>query len=154
MSREPLIVGIGGTVRPNSSSERVLRACLRVLGDAGAETVTFSGSSLIMPPYDVTDSARSEAAVQMIDALRRSDGVVIASPGYHGSMSGMLKNALDYTEDLREDERPYLDGRAVACIACAQGAQASVNTLVALRSIVHALRGWPTPLGAALYSST
>jgi FMN reductase len=154
MSTKPLIVGIGGTVRPDSSSERVLRACLRILADAGAQTMIFSGSSLIMPPYDVTCSTRTAAAVQMIDALRGSDGVVISSPGYHGSLSGVLKNAIDYAEDLREDERPYLDGRAVACIVCAQGPQASVNTLAALRSIVHALRGWPTPMGAALYSST
>jgi FMN reductase len=35
----------------------------------------------------------------------------------------------------------------------ALGWQAAVTTLTALRSIVHALRGWPTPLGAALNSA-
>jgi len=56
-------------------------------------------------------------------------------------------------EDLREDKRPYLDGRAVGCIATAAGWQAAASTLAALRSIAHALRGWPTPLGAALITS-
>lgn len=53
-------------------------------------------------------------------------------------------------EDLREDRRPYLDGRAVGCIVVADGWQAGGSTLSALRSIVHALRGWPTPFGAVL----
>jgi FMN reductase len=79
--------------------------------------------------------------------------VIIASPGYHGGISGLVKNALDYVEDLREHERPYLDGRAVGCIVCAYGWQATSTTLVSLRSVVHALRGWPTPLGATINSA-
>ena len=34
--------------------------------------------------------------------------------------------------------------------ACASGWQAATTTLVAFRSIVHALRGWPTPLGVCI----
>jgi FMN reductase len=95
---------------------------------------------------------RVPRAVRLVDELRAADGIIISSPGYHGGVSGLLKNALDYAEDLREDERPYLDGRAVGCLACASGWQAAVGTLAALRSIVHALRGWPTPLGVAINS--
>ena len=88
----------------------------------------------------------------LVEAVRISDGVVLVSPGYHGTVSGLVKNALDYVEDLRGDTRPYLEGRAIGCVAAAQGWQAAVTTLTALRSIVHALRGWPTPLGVALNS--
>jgi FMN reductase len=55
---------------------------------------------------------------------------------------------------LRTDDRAYFDGLAVGLIACAGGWQAAVQTLAAMRSIVHALRGWPTPLGAALNTSS
>ena len=65
----------------------------------------------------------------------------------------MVKNALDYAEDMRGDAAVYFDGRAVGCIACAHGWQATGSTLAALRSIVHALRGWPTPVGVAVNSS-
>jgi FMN reductase len=61
-----------------------------------------------------------------------------------------MKNAIDYIEELSGDARPYLSDRAVGCIATAAGWQGAVNTLVALRSVVHALRGWPTPLGASI----
>jgi FMN reductase len=62
----------------------------------------------------------------------------------------LIKNALDSLEPLRDDARPYLDGRAVGCIVVADGWQACGSALAHLRSIVHALRGWPTPLGATL----
>jgi FMN reductase len=84
---------------------------------------------------------------------RRADGIVIATPSYHGSLSGMIKNALDYVEDMRDDPRPYFDGRAVGVIVCADGAQAMGTTLVSVRSIVHALRGWPTPFAATIASA-
>ena len=54
---------------------------------------------------------------------------------------------------MRSDVACYFDGRAVGCIACAYGWQATGSTLAALRSIVHALRGWPTPIGVAVNSS-
>ena len=79
---------------------------------------------------------------------------MLGSPGYHGGLSGLVKNALDYLEDLHDDPRPYLDGRAVGCIACAYGGQATATTLTSLRSIVHALRGWPTPLGVTVDSGS
>lgn len=78
---------------------------------------------------------------------------IICSPAYHGTISGLLKNALDYAEDLRNDTRAYFDGIAVGCIACGAGWQAAVQTLGCLRTVVHCLRGWPTPLGAALNTS-
>lgn len=61
----------------------------------------------------------------------------------------MVKNALDYAEGLRDNKFPYLEGRAVGLIACAQGWQAAVATLATMRQIIHALRGWPTPMGVA-----
>jgi FMN reductase len=88
----------------------------------------------------------------VIACLRIEIIIWVVSPGYHGTISGLVKNALDYVEDLRDEERPYLDGRAVGCVATATGWQAAVTTLTSLRSIVHALRGWPTPLGAAVNS--
>jgi FMN reductase len=120
---------------------------------AGARTIAVTGSDLVLPFYDPALVERTEAADRLVHTLRSVDGVVLVSPGYHGTLSGLVKNALDYAEDLRDDPLPYLDGRAVGCVALATGWQAAVTTLTALRSIVHALRGWPTPLGAAVNTS-
>lgn len=150
----PYIVGLGGTLRPSSSTESALRIALDEARAAGARTELFGGEALArLPMYD-PESENVGEAVRLVESLRRADGVIIASPGYHGSVSGLVKNALDYIEDLREDARPYLSGRPVGCVTTAYGWQAAVTTLQTLRSIVHALRGWPTPLGAAVNSAT
>ena len=103
--------------------------------------------------YQPENPERTAAARALVAQLALADGIIIGSPGYHGSISGLVKNALDYAEDLRTDARPYFSGRAVGCIASAGGWPGAINTLSALRDIVHALRGWPTPLGAAINTS-
>jgi FMN reductase len=149
----PLIVGLGGTLSDASSSERALRHALTAAEAQGARTELFTARALDLPMYTVDRSGRTAAAIALVDSLAQADGVIIATPGYHGGISGLVKNALDYIEDLRDHERPYLHGRAVGCIVCAYGWQATTTTLVSLRSTVHALRGWPTPLGVAINSA-
>ena len=139
-------------MREGSTSERVLRACLDHAQSLGAQTVAFSGPALRLPIYEPDRTARTDQARKLVRAVSGADGLIIASPGYHGGISGLVKNALDYVEDLRRDARPYLDGRAVGCVTTAAGWQAAGSTLQALRAVVHALRGWPTPLGVAINS--
>lgn len=150
----PLIVGIGGTVRTPSSSERVLGLALAAADAAGARTQLIGGEVLSrLPIYNPADPGEPPERSALVEAVRAADGVIVATPGYHGSLSGLIKNALDSLEPLRDDARPYLDGRAVGCIVVADGWQACGSALAALRSIVHALRGWPTPLGATINSA-
>jgi FMN reductase len=99
-------------------------------------------------------SIRTADEREFLDAVRQCDGVIVGTPGYHGSLSGPVKNILDLLEDTANDERPYLDGRAFGCVVTAYGWQACGTTLVSLRMIAHALRAWPTPFGAALNAST
>lgn len=148
----PLIVGIGGTGSATGSTERILRQALNAAEAAGAETLFFDGKALDMPMYSY-GGVRTDPALAMISALRRADGIIIASPGYHGTVSGLIKNALDYVEDMAKDERVYFEGRAVGLIAVAAGWQATGSTLATLRSITHALRGWPTPMAVAINSA-
>jgi len=150
MTDRPLIVGVGGTTRVGSTVERAMNAVLAHAGELGCDTLAFGAGALPLEPYDPGRIDRTAQAVALVDALRRADGVVIATPAYHGGVSGLVKNAVDYVEDLREDSRVYLSGRAVGCVVCADGPQAMGATLSALRNIVHALRGWPTPYGATL----
>lgn len=149
-----LIVGIGGTATPGSSTEQALALALASAERAGAATRLFGGSELAKLPHYLTPGTNeSRAGHELVEAVRAADGVIIASPGYHGSISGLVKNAIDYIEETAKDARVYLDGVPVGLIATAYGWQATGSTLATLRSIVHALRGWPTPLGAAIKSS-
>lgn len=152
-ARQPFILGVGGTLRPGSATERLLRVSLAAAEAAGAQVDAIAGEALNLPIYTPGVAQRSPEMQRVIDLYRRCDGLIIASPAYHGSVSGLIKNVLDYTEDLRGDARVYFDGCAIGCICCAAGWQAGGQTLTAMRSIAHALRGWPTPLGAVVNTS-
>ncbi len=151
---EVTVVAVGGSTRPGSSSEMAVRLAGRAAEDAGARVIYITGRDLILPIYDTETAERADQARALVEAIRGAHGMLIASPGYHGGISGMIKNALDYIEDLRDDPRPYLHNRAVGCIAVAYGWQATVSTLQQLRQVTHALRGWPTPLGATINAQT
>lgn len=150
VSQAPLIVGMGGTARPGSTSETIVRCVLAECERLGAETLLFDGGALDLPMYAPGARDRTDKAAALIDGLRRADGIVLCSPGYHGSVSGLIKNALDYVEDMAGDHRAYFEGRAVGLLAVAAGWQATGSTLATLRSIVHALRGWPTPMAVTV----
>ena len=149
-SVRPHIVGIGGTTRPGSSSEKALRYALELARAQGGDVELFDGASVDLPMYAPDSPVRSDGAQRLIASLRRANGVILSTPCYHGSVSGLVKNALDYTEDMCTDAEPYLDGRAVGLIVCGHGWQSTGVVLSAFRSIVHALRGWPTPMGVAI----
>lgn len=147
----PYIVGIGGTTKPGSSTEQALALALKVVAAAGCEIQLFGGDFLTtLPHYDPSAETRTPEELAFVAAVRRADGLILATPAYHAGVSGLVKNALDLMQDTAADARPYLDERAVGLVVTAYGWQATGATLGSLRSIVHALRGWPTPFGVTL----
>ncbi|MCX8477856.1 MAG: NAD(P)H-dependent oxidoreductase [Sphingomonas sp.] len=146
----PHIVALGGTLRNQSTTGRLLAAALEIAEARGARTTLLTGDDIAFPHYEPGNAEGNAAIGRYLEALRTADAVIVGSPGYHGTLSGLVKTALDYVEQLRGDERVYLDGLPVGLIATAGGWQASVSTLQALRTITHSLRGWPTPMGLAI----
>jgi FMN reductase len=154
-AERPYIVGVGGTTKPGSSTEHALSVALGAAADLGCETRQFGGDFLAaLPHYDPSAEVRSSEQLEFLASVRRADGLILATPAYHAGVSGLVKNALDLLQDTAGDARPYLDGRAVGLLVTAYGWQATGATLGSLRSIVHALRGWPTPLGVTLNTAS
>lgn len=148
------IVALGGTMRPGSSTERALAVAASAARDEGAEVTTFDGSYIANLPHYRGPLWTEAMGRELIEAVRGTDGILLASPGYHGTVSGMVKNAIDYLEELSGDTRPYLEGRPMGLIVTAFGHQAANSGMTTLRTIAHALRGWPTPFGAAIKVGT
>src|SRR5690554_3136337 len=123
--RAPLVVGIGGTTRAGSTTELAVAEALRAAERAGGRARALGGAFLArLPLYAPERGERTDRERDLVEAVRRADALVVGSPGYHGGMSGLVKNALDLLEDLRDDERPYLQDRAVGCVVNAYGWQA------------------------------
>ncbi len=147
---KPHIVALGGTLRPQSSTGRALAAALAIAEARGARTTLLTGEAIDFPNFDPEAAENLPRVDAFVETLRSADAVLIGSPGYHGTLSGLVKNALDHVELTRKDARVYFDGMPVGLIATAAGWQAAVSTLQALRTVAHALRGWPTPIGIAI----
>jgi FMN reductase len=111
MTSPLFIVGLGGTLRDGSSSQQALKLALDHAAHLGCDTQLFAGPDLNLALYDPRRQERSAAEAALVAALRRADGVIWSTPSYHGSISGLLKNAIDYIEDMNQDERVYLSGR-------------------------------------------
>ncbi|MFD7703719.1 NAD(P)H-dependent oxidoreductase [Streptomyces caelestis] len=145
----PHIVLISGSLRPGSTCDRVAEWCARACVERGASARVFTGSEIDFPAYRPGLADTHAAVAGFLAGLRAADGVILVSPTYHATVSGLLKNALDYVNDIGGPV-PYLQGRAIGTVAVGSAAQGAASTLTTLRTIGHALRGWPTPVGVAV----
>jgi FMN reductase len=134
-----------------------LKETLAIADAEGAETRLLSVLELQLPMYrpDYDSPAKygEEAAPTieyLIESLRWADGFIWASPSYHGSLSGAVKNALDYVQFLANDDPSFLYGKTAAMIATGAGAIAAVNTLTQLNQVAHALRAQVVPLAVPI----
>ncbi|MFJ5711753.1 NAD(P)H-dependent oxidoreductase [Streptomyces sp. NPDC093105] len=145
----PHIVLISGSLRQGSTCDRVADWCAERCAEQGASARVFTGAEIDFPAYRPGLGTSHAAVAGFLDELRAADGVVLVSPTYHATVSGLLKNALDYVNDIGGPV-PYLEGRPIGTVAVGAAAQGAVSTLTTLRTIGHALRGWPTPVGVAV----
>lgn len=141
------VVGLGGTLRPTSVSLRALDAALTAAAEAGATTTRLSLRELDLPPFDPTLSAADHGSrvARYLRAIRQADVLLLSDGTYHGTVTGVMKNALDYMELLAKDTPPYLDGKVVGPIATSGGETDGVQTLNALTHASLALRALIVP---------
>ena len=151
MQNPPLLVGLGGSLREKSYSRAALREALRIAEAGGAATELLDVRELNLPmfvpdlPVEEYPSSQQANITRFIEACRRAEAMIWASPTYHGTISGVLKNALDFMEFLSDDERPYLQGRAVGLMTIPDP-----TTFAAMINAVHELRAWLAPTQVAL----
>lgn len=96
----PKVVAISGSLRQNSYSTAVARSLTDAIsGAADTEVVTLGDVPLYNQDLD-TDTP-PEAVTKLREAIKGADLLIIVSPEYNYSMSGVLKNAMDWAS------RPY-----------------------------------------------
>lgn len=133
------IVGIGGSLRSQSYTYRALELALERIQKLGAEIELLDLRSLTLPFCDGGDDYSDFPDVAKLrQTVKDADGIILATPEYHGSVSGVLKNALDL---MSFDE---LDGKVFGCISVLGGTSNS-NALNHLRLIARWVHGWVIP---------
>jgi FMN reductase len=94
--------------------------------------------------YNPDHDEPTEAAARVIEGLHEADGMLWSSPLYQGTISGALKNALDWLRLLGDRDPPYLKDKVIGLISAAGGTQGlqAINTM---EFSVRALRAWAVP---------
>jgi len=139
------IVGLGGSLRPTSSSRAALKVALDGAAEAGAKVDLLDLRQLNLPMYDPSSDEMPESVTRLVESIYAADGMIWSSRLYQGSISGSFKNALDWLILLSDREPAYLTDKVVGLISVAGGTQGlqAINTM---EFIVRALRGWAVPL--------
>lgn len=133
------IVGIAGSLRSNSHSHMAIDLAAQRVATLGAEVEILDLRQMQLPFCDGGDEYANYPDVKrMQEAFRKADGLILATPEYHGSISGVLKNALD----LMSFE--HLSGK-VAGLISVLGGQSNSNALNDLRVILRWVHGWCIP---------
>lgn len=135
------VLSLCGSLRAGSNTERALSLALDAAAAAGAEVEALSLRDFDLPWCDGRpDTVPYGGDVERFRArLSAADGLLVGSPEYHGSLSGVLKNALDLLGpgDLR--------GKMVGLLATARGDAGAMNTLNHLRHIFRWMDAWVLP---------
>jgi FMN reductase len=138
------IVGLGGSLARISRSRAALQTALDGAATAGAETQLLDVRQLDLPMYNPDNDEPTEAATMLIEASYAADGLLWSSPMYQGTISGALKNALDWLHLLGGRDPPFLHDKVIGLISAAGGTQGlqAINTM---EFATRALRGWAVP---------
>lgn len=138
------VVALCGSLRDTSYTRRALERALDGVRGVGGTGELLDLREYDLPPLDPDrdDQGDSDAVVRQV---RAADAVLLGTPMYHGSYSGVLKNALDH---CGFDE---FEGKTVGLLAVAGGGF-PVTALDHLRSVCRALDAWVLPHQVALPS--
>jgi chromate reductase len=128
------ILGVAGSLRPESHNRSLLRAAADEL-PPDTELITFEGLKAI-EPFDESDEHEHgggmPGADAFIEAIRDADAVLFVTPEYNGSIPGVLKNAIDWASRPTPATSP-LAGKPVAVIGASTGSFGGVWAQAELR---------------------
>jgi NAD(P)H-dependent FMN reductase len=138
------VLAICGSRRDESKTRVALETALDAAAQVGASTELLDLRALELPPLDADRDAEEQGdGAHLLERVRAADALVLGTPVYHGSYSGVLKNALDYCGFDEVEEK------TVGLLAVA-GGSFPVTALDHLRSVCRALNCWVVPHQAAV----
>ncbi|WP_224450468.1 NADPH-dependent FMN reductase [Haloprofundus salilacus] len=139
---QPHVVAVCGSRREGSHTRRALQEALASVEAAGGTTELLDLAELDLPPLntDVKEAGDGDVVRRMI---READAVILGTPMYHGSYSGVLKNALDYCGFTEFED-------TTVGLLVVSGGPFPTPALTHLRDVCRSLNAWALPYQAAV----
>ena len=135
------VVGISGSLRAGSYTRLAVQIALRGAAELGAETrlLDLRDYALMFCNGRVNEETCPPDVLRLRSDLRAAQGIILGTPEYHASFSGVLKNALDL---MGFDE---FEGKMLGLVGVSGGRLGAINALSSLRMVGRALHVWVIP---------
>jgi azobenzene reductase len=133
------VVIIAGSNRKGATSTQLSRYIAAVLTSQGVKAEVYDLHKQPVPFYSPDEDHSGDANLRKLRSmLQQAHGIVLSTPEYHGSISGVLKNALDHLGSHEFSDKPVLS------VSSAGGA-VGVSSLQQLQTMVRNLHGINCP---------
>ena len=136
------VLGISSSMRESSFGTKTLKIVLDTAQNYEAKTRLLELRKLRMPPFNPDSSTQSNINLQKVtDDVNWADAFILVSPDYHGSISGSMKNFLDYYwEEFAGKTFGYI------CTSHEKG----LTVMDQMRTAVRQCYGWSLPYGISV----
>jgi FMN reductase len=143
------IVGICGSLQENGTTKNALRIALDGALEYGAEVSLLELRDFELVFFGSVAESEYPADVERLRKnIRESQGVILATPEYHGSLSGTLKNMLDLM--VIDD----FETKIVGLVGVAGGHTGAINSLNTMKTICRNLHCWVLPQDVSISNSS
>ena len=137
----PKILCFAGSTGSKSVNKRLAQVATKMAKAAGAEITYIELNEYPMPLYDSDLEAKSglpENAKALKALFIKHDAFLISSPEYNSSVTGVLKNAIDWVSRAEQGEKGLVAfaGKTAGLISASPGALGGLRGLVHLRAIL------------------
>ncbi|MDE1763847.1 MAG: NAD(P)H-dependent oxidoreductase [Thaumarchaeota archaeon] len=139
---KPKILAFAGSTRTDSFNKKLVKIAADGARDSGADVTVIDLRDFVMPLYDGDLEQRDglpTTARKLKDLMLTHQGFLISSPEYNSSISGVLKNAIDWASRQSAGETPLacFTGRVAGIMSASPGALGGLRGLVHVRSILE-----------------
>lgn len=139
MEEQPLkVLGLAGEYGSTSKSGMLVNQALQLASASGAEIVFWDLKNQPLPLVGEEGCWTHPNVAAFQEAVTNADAVLVCSPEYHGTMSGVMKNTFDWMYDK------HVGGKAVGLMSTLGGIT-NANTLNHMRIVCRWLHAWPVP---------
>ena len=138
------VLGVGSSLRESASSTTALSVALDFAKKQGAEIRLLDLKQTKLPLYDPTTNHSISEVKKVQDDVNWSDALILSTPDYHGSMSGVMKNFLDYFW-------AEFAGKTFGYICASH--EKGLTAMDQMRTAVRQCYGWSIPYGVSVNDS-
>ena len=132
------VLGISGSLRRGSYNSAALRAA-QELTPQGMTIDIFDLAPIPLYNEDVKAQGYPDSVAELRRRVKEADGVLLATPEYNYSVSGVLKNAIDWIS--RPPEQPF-DGKPIAVMGASMGLFGTARAQYHLRQMFVFMNGY------------